>query len=39
MRHDDGQLKMSNNGPLTVLYFIILITFIIITVNFFKVGY
>ena len=39
MIHDDGKLKLYNNGPLTALYFIILITIIIITMNIFKIGY
>ena len=39
MIHDDGKLKLYNNGPLTALYFIISITIIIITVNIFKMGY
>ena len=39
MIHDDGKLKSYNNGPLTALYFIILITIIIITVIIFKMEY
>ena len=39
MIHDDGKLKLYNNGPLTALYFIILITIIIISVNIFKKGH
>ena len=36
MIHDDVKLKLYNNGPLTALYFIILITILLITVN---IGY
>ena len=39
MIHDYGKLKLYNNGPLTALYFIILITIIIITGNIFRIGY